>query len=515
MDFLDGKFYVSISTEPIENKDTNIWNRITYKRQNVTLTELKNLITKQYAFCGVFENEVFNQKQKLIPNWLSTNIVCLDLDDRKKNYNEFIDIVENSDYKPNLIYRTQNDQIKGNRYRALYVFDSAIVNAKLYAEIYTHLFEYINTITDDRNGNKDNCGISVNQSFAGTNKADDLVIDTLYYDIKGICKVFGISTLNISDLHNRKLMAEKEPKQKKVIKQFDNFDFSNYSLMYDDFANDFNTLSLTDILQKYNGKYYNYECTQLNEVSEEIAYIEIPSNYIEIKRYWYLEENAIKNNKCSQIRKIKDGMCRRKKLYVNAIIRRLIYKELTFDNLLYNLVFEFYYYMINDGNKITKSDLFEICQRAFNADIDLPKYQKYIIGNRDKKFIVNSAYCIKHNVSKKQAVRIATKQRNYNKIGLYYNCLLSDKENLKVLKENGIDISLRTLKNFKEENGLTKKRNKKVQKQLYKEEERNISLCNCTFKDNEEITHITVNVENIKHIETRNKNNILHRVLQL
>ena len=481
-DFLNGRFYISISTKPIEDKNKDIWGNITYQKQFIRLSDLRNYIADNYAFCGVFTSDTFSVSEKKESNWMQTNIICIYLDNRKLTYNDFLTLIQDSDVCPNIAYRTANDGIKGNRYRLIFALDDAITNSKLYSEIYWGIVRKIEELTNDKN--TDNCCQSVAQQICGTIHKDDIYFNDLIFDVKFFKEMFNIKTLNISDYYQRHNNKENKTKKVSIRKSFVSFDFSDYSMMYDEFANDFNTLSFTDIVKKYNGKYFNYECSQLPLVNDDIAYIEIPTNYTEIKRYWYLEENAINNNICSQIRKIKDGQQRRKKLYVNAIIRRLIYKEITFDNLLYNLVFELYSYMINDGNKITKSDLYEICKRALNADLSLPKYKKYVIGNKEKKYIVNTAYCVKHNISKKQAVRIAEKQRTYSIIGEYYDLNLKDKENLKVIKENGIKVSIATLKRWKDENGLTNKR-KKVSYQTIniKEEKRNIYTCNDTFSN--------------------------------
>lgn len=516
-DFLNGKFYVSISSERIADKNANIWGNITYQKQFIRLSDLRNYIADNYAFCGVFNKDSFSISDKTESNWLQTNIICVDLDERKLAYNDFMALIQDSDVCPNLAYRTANDGIKGNRYRLIYALDDAIVNSKLYSEIYWGIVRKIEELTDDKNG--DNCCQSVAQQICGTIHTNDIYYNGLYFDIKSFKEMFGIRTLNISDLYERQSNKDNRTKKVSVRKSFVSFDFSDYSMMYDEFSKDFNTLSFTDIIKKYNGKYYNYECSQLPLVSEDSAYIDIPSNYCEIKRYWYLEENALNTNKCSNIRKIKDGQQRRKKLYVNAIIRRLIYNVITFDNLLYNLVLELYSYMINDGNKITKSDLFEICKRAFNADLSLPKYKKYIIGQKEKKYIVNQSYCIKYNVSKNAAKNIAEKQRNYNIIGEYYDLNLKDKENLQIMKENGVKVSIATLKRWKDENGLTHKRKKVSSKTInIKEEERNIYNSNDTFsndlitKDNntinkeENMIPKTIEVEVIpKNVERKKK----------
>ncbi|MBQ6193470.1 MAG: hypothetical protein IJK62_08285 [Bacteroidales bacterium] len=476
MDFLDGKILVSISTDKVENKDSNIWASLKYKKTEIRLSQLTELIKQKYAFCGVFDDEEITQLHKTKSNWVGAYIVPIDLDNRKMPFEEFIELIEESEICPNLAYRTANDGTKGNRYRLLYCFDEMIVNETLYKQIYDGLIQQIETLTNEKN--HDNCGGVITQSFAGTDKAKDILYNDFYFSIKGVKELFGISTLNLSDKHKRE--KEQKPIAKKRQIKYDNFDFSNYDLMIKEFAQDFNKMGILQLIEKYGTLYPNIESTPLKEENEDIAFIDIPQNYIEIKRYWFLTDEALKNNKMATIRKISDGMGRRKKLYLNAIIRRLINNIISFDNLLFNIICEFSYYMINDGNKITKKDLFEIVERAYNAD--LSKYNNLIIGNNERKFIVNPLFCIKHNISKKAAVRIAVKQRNAQKIGELYDFNLTDKENIEVMKKYGVDICLRTLKQWKKENGLTMKRNKSA-KTNYKEEERTLYTCNCTFSN--------------------------------
>ena len=53
-------------------------------------------------------------------------------------------------------------------------------------------------------------------------------------------------------------------------------------------------------------------------------------------------------------------------------------------------------------------------------------------------------------------------QMNDARIGECYDFLKTEKENLQTLRDNGINISPRTLKRWKDRNGLTKKRNNKI-----------------------------------------------------
>ena len=52
------------------------------------------------------------------------------------------------------------------------------------------------------------------------------------------------------------------------------------------------------------------------------------------------------------------------------------------------------------------------------------------------------------------------KQSRREQIGRYYDATLTDLKNLEILQANGIKISLRTLQAWKKENGYTKKGSK-------------------------------------------------------
>ena len=65
-----------------------------------------------------------------------------------------------------------------------------------------------------------------------------------------------------------------------------------------------------------------------------------------------------------------------------------------------------------------------------------------------KRAVANKANAERHRVKKEEL---------YARIGELYDCSLGNKENLAILAEYGIDISIDTLKRFKKENGRTRK----------------------------------------------------------
>ena len=84
---------------------------------------------------------------------------------------------------------------------------------------------------------------------------------------------------------------------------------------------------------------------------------------------------------------------------------------------------------------------------------------KYTFEQTDKRqFIINDAYCEKYDVSRKEARNIAKKLINYEKIGELYDVSLTDRENVEIFKQNGLNISSKTLQRFRKNNGLNKYR---------------------------------------------------------
>ena len=148
--------------------------------------------------------------------------------------------------------------------------------------------------------------------------------------------------------------------------------------------------------------------------------------------------------------KIKDGERRRMKLFLNGIIRRKINPSITFENMLYNLVFEFENYYINNGNKITKRDIWYIAENVMKAEVI-----ESSLGKPRYKSKVNDLYRLKHNLSRQQVWGMVRNKSQY--IGEFYDPSLTDKENLKVMNEYGFDIkSEKTIQRWREKNGIKK-----------------------------------------------------------
>ena len=475
-EFINGKFAISISNQIVNDKNTFLAGSLTWTKKTINLTSLIDYIKEGHAFCGVFTDS-FAQTFKKQCNWKGSFFIGVDCDDMPLKYDEFMTIIKESDICPNIAYRTANDGIKGNRYRLIYVFDEMIENSILFTHLY-ECIEYKIRMLFHIDKFHDSCGSGIERFFYPTNHVDDIFYNELYYDFKSISdREFVINT---SDYEKRQKEAKKHKENTIERKEFRSFDFTKYDMLINEFADDFQNMKFEELISKYVKTYPNKEHTDLPIVSEDDAVIVLPSDYVQINRNWYVGVNEKTDNRISNIRKIKDGEGRRKTLFKNALIRRKINPNITFDNLLFNILCEFDWYMINNGNKIYRKDIYEIAENAYNTD--LKKYDEYFskIRNKYPKMIANTDYCVKYGVTKKQAVAIGKKQITYKKIGDMYDFLLSDKENLKVMKENGLNICNKTLQRWKRENCISKI-GTKVDTTNYKERERNIIGCKVHF----------------------------------
>ena len=406
--------------------------------------EIIYLLKKGYAFTHVFtDNTTFTQKEKTINNFKYTHFVAVDVDDSVVDMNEYISSLE---YTPTFAYTTfsNNKEGKGYRFRLVYVVNNKITSKERYTDVYRHFTNKLNL--------KDNCMQSVAQQCFGTTQDADTFISNKVYDLNSI-ESYKVNVSNTKECNSKCISIE----EGNIIQLVLHSQESNNTLYNKDFLNDYYSLSYKDFLEKYKDVYPFFYSTKLDTVDDDTPYILLPDNYLEIKRYWLVEKDIDDNNneihKRSKVRKLKNGQNRRKKLFINAILRRFMLPELTPEYLLIMLVYELYFYIDNTDDKITKKDLFEICNNAIKADLD---NYKQLSVQKHSKFIVNDNYCIKYNVNRKQARNIAKKMLNYEEIGNLYDCSLTDKENLQIMKDAGLDISLRTLKNFKKDNGLTK-----------------------------------------------------------
>ena len=400
---------------------------MTFKKETLSVDELATLISEGYSFCSIFNKEEFGISDKRDSNYQYTQVIAVDIDHSPLTFDEALKKVKTI---PTIAYETYSNSFDNNSFRFLYIFNDRIESK----EITKGYIREINNIIGNELGiSIDANAMKVSQYFNGNNN-QKVITNNITYS-----KDDFTITNNLS-----KVQTKNNREQENIIHLDCTFDNDS------NFIKDFWTISYIELLNKYANVFKDIQHSELPTVDDDTPIINIPNDFREIRRYWYMVEYD-DGTKRDCLRKISDGNGRRKMLFLNGMIRRLIWNDIPMENLIYNLVFEFIHYMINDGNKITKHEIFGISQRIMKADLN--DYDN--LGKTTRKYMVNPMYCIKYNLSKR-AVLNKSRGIDYDEVASMYDCSKSDKENIDVMNEFGVKISIRSLKNWRKRNNITK-----------------------------------------------------------
>ena len=137
-------------------------------------------------------------------------------------------------------------------------------------------------------------------------------------------------------------------------------------------------------------------------------------------------------------------------LYLNGIIFRLSH-ETSVEKLVYHLLLE----NIRQGFQLKNYDIIKLGLKVYNTDVNKYKDLKDKIESF-KGYTVNKEYAKSQGLTVKQASNIARKDIRSRQIAKFYIPEKSDNENLEVLRINGLEISLSTLKRWRKEHGFIK-----------------------------------------------------------
>lgn len=427
-----------------------------YVRRSLSLDEIMAHIKNGYTLSANYTTDyqiIIKQQNRRNERLIGTSFVMFDLDDDIEC--SIFELIEKLIIKPTIAYTTFSHQKdgKGNRYRLLYLFKEEIQNIDVYRELYDY-FKRKNSLSL-----ADECGRNISQAVLGSHKECEIINTNEIYSINQ----FQLNNSNIRNGHSNSIIEERESNIK-----------IECPIQDEEYITDYKSMSYFELIEKYNDKYYFFQHTPIEEADEDTPYIILPSNYIEITRYWIYSinynEHGEERGGTSKARRIKDGEGRKKKLFINGILRRLMIDGLTFEHLLHCLVNELYYYIDNSTDFITKKQLFEIAISSYNSDLE--RYKNVNSKKERRKFIVNDKYCVKYNLTKKQVRNISKKYLTYNKIEELFDIGLTDKANIEVFKEYGLKISEKTLQRFRKEMGITKYKKGNGHSISIKEEER-------------------------------------------
>lgn len=436
---------LSLSLEHYATKESIDIKKLCFKRSSISIEDFTKHIKEGSCFCHWFntKTDTFTIYEKTNANFDKANVLFVDVDDFSMEMKQFVGGLS---MKPTVYYTTPNNlnPQKENKYRfrLCYVFNEDIPNGEMLASAYRGIIREIRkdypTYPD-----QDSCGARPAQYMNGngTPRCEVCSTDRVY-----TLSDFGVSP--IESAHNANSSIRERANNKECA----------YHITDMDFINDLSTIPPSDLIIKYRERYRYFDHSELKYND---GYALVPEDYQEIYRSWY--QDVVTNSsgdihKVSAVKIKRDGDNRRKCLFVSALIRRKILPSITFEHLLYNLVAERQWYYDNSDNTLNNQELMRIANNALKME-----YEKINIKTKRKpsKFKVDKLYCSERGIKPKSTVGIVRRKLKDKEIGNLYDCSLSVKDNLAMLKANGIKIGLSRLYEFCDRNNIPRRPYKK------------------------------------------------------
>lgn len=408
---MDYKINVCLSKERYDEKPLgDVISKMRWECKELTIEEFANAISEGYSFCALMQ---CNWRKK--ENFICTSMLTYDIDHTETPMNDYISKLE---FKPTIAYTSPSNKEGDYGFRLIYLLDFKLCSLEEY-------FTFSKSFSTQMKMKDVDEHSYLGEQYWNGNSHGEVVL---------FSNILNKEYIEINPLFKRvHTHSTKSASQNITI-------HSHHNIVSCTFQKDYENLSFQDFIQKYHTVYPNMEHTPI-EMNEDEPVIYYKNDYFEIRRPWKKINGATL--------KIKDGEGRRRKLFLNGIIRRKINPNITFENLLYNLVYEFEYYYINDGNVITKKTLYDIADNVMKAEI-----LDSDLGKPMYKSMVNPLYCQKYNLTPKQVMGNMRNKKQY--IGEFYDPSMTDQQNVDVMKEYGLEISVRTLKTWKKENNIKK-----------------------------------------------------------
>lgn len=447
-------FNFSVSTTKYDrNNDDKRISRLEWVDVTGDIRNLYDYVINGYAFCNCFKHneKTFTNKQKRNDNLDGASMIILDMDAVKLSMDDFIERMVCTDICPNFVYTSTNDGIfkhpsdkYTNRYRVIYVIDQPITDAETYSAMVDGIKKEISSICEDKCILNDMTDRSVSHFFAGNPDAETFINEN----------IFSLSFFLDRYTHERGSINYSNIKGGEVFRKVNctpptiSFKDELFKLLWEK-GNEIEILTSMD-------KYYTNECTQIEYADGEL-YRELDADdYFEIHRKWNMVKSTGNMKQVPEVKKLKNGENRRKKIYLSLVKRRLIDETITLEHLCYAALYELHFFVDNTDNEdyITRKQLYDMAVNALNTDIE--KYRETMKEN--KKYKINKMEASKRGLTVHQAIGRANGDMNkkkkldrYHKMVKYFDPDKTNKENMDILKEHGFHMCKNTYLKFKRE----------------------------------------------------------------
>jgi len=446
----DFRFLINISRDYYEKKSDAIAclsregakaigkEKMAFFECNVNVSEFLNYALNGHTFCNLFS---FDQSQKY---WVTTSkgqpylsypvyrrganvggmklsfksdaffsgsqAIFVDVDYTR--FSNVVDYLKILKYPPTCVYMSYSDNLQkkgkiSRRFRMVYVMDR-VLNRDEFVNVSMSITNQIEN--DTAEPMEDDCGTRMSQYMNGVYNNDEVYCTYCIYSTDDFPAILPMQTISST-------LSQIESTNITTIPQV-HFD--------EQMTLDMGSMDYITFMHYYSTRYRYVYRTEKNEWPY-ITYQLTDENYLQT---WYYREKQV------------DGQKRRKKLFKNACLRRLMYPDIDADTLLFNLYLDLVLFFDNSDGVITLDTLKKKVVNAMKmTQEDLLDYCEWEIEywrEHRPKFIVNRDY----NLSNGE-LRTIAKSIRWREINSIYDRFKPIAENAAIL-----NIPLSTLYRF-------------------------------------------------------------------
>lgn len=423
---------ITISKENYDSKPT-AYNKIKLVKSEITdVKDLSRLIRNGYGICScnlTSTNEEIGFQDKKKENFAYSHLLVFDIDEAESiTPTKFFLKMPQQD-RPSYLYTSYRHSNKQMKYHLIYIYKEKIESIEQYKVEYDRRSEQIKqvfpTIKFD-----DSCRSGV-QYLNGSNFRLDDFKDDISYNVFTPVK---LEDKNLCPITNK---YKKEKNHYDVMGQV-NLNLSN------DFLNDLKSLTYNKFIDKYKEIYQHITQSQVEYDKEVngIRYAQLDENFTTIQRRWVRDASG----KYTQ-EKTKIGNRRKTLFRSGCVIRKIWLNEgyiIPDEHLIFCLVCEYQFTMEHSDqeNPMLCQEIVDIAKGVQQADIS---------GYKNKQKIkIDPIH--RGEINLKSASRKVQGYMKEQQVLLHCDLNKSVRENVKILKEKGINISKSTIHRYLKKN---------------------------------------------------------------
>lgn len=458
---------------------------IGYKEVTVNAETLLNSLINGNVFCHLFNPQqvrkdgTFGSSQKKDENFKGSYCIGVDIDET--GYKSISDYIEQLEYKPTFYYSSYSNKADKPKFRMVYVFNELITGKYFFRYCAWQLNMQIENDTDEEI--TDDCNLRCSQYFNGTNiNNSDLVVEYGITNNIYSFNDFGITeTGYINFLSNDCFYKSKSKERNLEISYIINNYYSissnnfNYSFSSTTYYNDCGKFEQSDstgydeinevTLSESTKRAYEYSTTLVNDMSR-LSYDEFMKYNRHKYKYFYRVEKEDWIDNLYQfvdanyfalyynVKTVKDGSKRRKKVFERMCLRRVINPYVDIDTIIFNAYEDIARYFDNSDGVLNTEYITTNAVRCFSLSIDdiIEMYSDNIEYLKSK--APKSGIILKRNSGTLAERNTYLKSIRYKIIDDYYNSDLTVEENKVFITNNVFSVSDDTLYRYCKDRGI-------------------------------------------------------------